>query len=158
MEIYIAVMLVIIYAGIVGFVEKKNRSRSEKQSRRWEQERKQDERYRTFLEKRDKNKYKTHQYQPEKTANYIPSSLSSTDTERISTYPPRRTVTYTQRNNLTSWALHKQPGDIQPSDYMIPPSGDIVIHREGGVVKIVKGPGAGRVLSEWELDDYIDSL
>jgi hypothetical protein len=67
-------------------------------------------------------------------------------------------VTYTQRSNLTSWALHKQPGDIQSSDYVIPPSGDVVIHREGGVVKIVKGPGAGRVLSEWELDDYLDSL
>jgi len=30
---------------------------------------------------------------------------------------------------------------------------DIVIHREGGVNKIVKGPGKERILSDWEVDE-----
>jgi len=82
----------------------------------------------------------------------------ATNYNSSTTNQTRRSVTFTQRNELTSWALHKQPGDIQQGDYILPPSGDVVIHREGGVVKIVKGPGAGRVLSEWELKDYLDSL
>jgi hypothetical protein len=70
----------------------------------------------------------------------------------------KQDVLFTNRQNLTSWALHKQPGDITPSDYInygAINAADTVIHRECGINKIVKGPDAGRILSDWEVDDYL---
>jgi hypothetical protein len=96
--------------------------------------------------------------QPSRSGDKPPLIPYSRDSLSYSNLRFGKTITYTERNNLIGWALHKQPGDIQLNDYIIPPSGDVVVHREGGIVKIVKGPGAGRVLSEWELKDYLDNL
>jgi LytS/YehU family sensor histidine kinase len=89
---------------------------------------------------------------------YSYNSAPQTYTNSESTYGRHKTVILTKRNELTSWALHKQPGDVQLNDYVIPPSADVVIHREGGIAKIVKGPYVGRILSEEQLKDYLDSL
>jgi hypothetical protein len=50
-------------------------------------------------------------------------------------------VKYTGRDDLTCWALHKNPEDIEIHDYRDYSilDADVVIHREGGVNKIVKG-------------------
>jgi hypothetical protein len=100
----------------------------------------------------------THPNKPATKVTYAPNTPSKTYVDSMPVKRPQKKLTYTQRNMLIGWALHKQPGDIELHDYIIPPDGDIVVHREGGVVKIVKGPGAGGVLSEWELKDYLDNL
>jgi hypothetical protein len=88
------------------------------------------------------------------------------------TYPPPKTsslypnlrdynqkVKVTGRSDLTSWALHKHPQDIDAHDYrdfsMV--DDDVVIYREGSVNKIVKGPDRGRILEDWEVEDYINT-
>lgn len=64
-----------------------------------------------------------------------------------------RKVKYTGRDDLTSWALHKHPEDIEIHDYRDYSilDADVVIHREGGVNKIVKGADVGRIFSDEEL-------
>jgi hypothetical protein len=64
-------------------------------------------------------------------------------------------VRITGSNDLTSWALHKHPQDIEDYDYSNPSvlDADVVIHREGGVNKVVKGPDKGRILTDWEVDE-----
>jgi hypothetical protein len=64
-------------------------------------------------------------------------------------------VRTTGPDDLTSWALHKHPQDIEAHDYgdLSVLDADVVIHREGGVNKIVKGPDSGRILTDWEVDE-----
>jgi len=64
-------------------------------------------------------------------------------------------VKITGSDDLISWALHKHPADIDAHDYSDPSilDADIIIHREGGVNKVVKGPDKGRVLTDWEWID-----
>jgi hypothetical protein len=59
------------------------------------------------------------------------------------------------RNDLTSWALHKHPEDIDAHDYrdFSVLDANVVIHKEGGVNKVVKGLEKGRILSDWEVDE-----
>ena len=75
-----------------------------------------------------------------------PSSHSSNPQVRI-----------TGRDDLTSWALHKHPQDIDVIDYRDRSvlNAAIVIHRDGGVNKVVKGPNEGRILTDREVDEYI---
>jgi hypothetical protein len=64
-------------------------------------------------------------------------------------------IKITGRDDLTSWALHKHPEDIDAHDYrdFSVLDADVVIHREGGVNKVVKGPDRGRILTDWEVDE-----
>jgi len=68
-------------------------------------------------------------------------------------YHPR--VRTTGPDDLTSWALHKHPQDIEAHDYgdLSVLDADVVIHREGGVNKVIKGPDKGRILTDWEVDE-----
>jgi hypothetical protein len=74
---------------------------------------------------------------------------------------PKPGVVITRPENLTSWALHKYPEDIELHDIadgIATSFADTVIHRDGGINVIIKGRDKGRKLENWEVDDYIDSL
>jgi hypothetical protein len=83
------------------------------------------------------------------------SSVGSNSLPRIAGQNPR--VKITGREDLTSWALHKHPQDIDIHDYrdVSVTNADIIIHREGGVNKVVKGAARNRILSDREVDQYI---
>ena len=74
----------------------------------------------------------------------------------------RRKVRFVGEDNLKSWALHKYKEDIDIYDFSDTSAFngvDTVIYRgqglDKGINKIVNGPDRGRILSDWELDDYI---
>jgi hypothetical protein len=65
-------------------------------------------------------------------------------------------VRITGRDDLISWALHKHPEDIDTIDYRNTSvqDADVVIHRDGGVNKVIKGPDKGRILTDREVEEY----
>ena len=66
-----------------------------------------------------------------------------------------KNVRITGPDDLLSGSLYKLPQDIEAHDYgdLSVLDADVVIHREGGVNKVVKGPDRGRILSDWEVDE-----
>ena len=66
------------------------------------------------------------------------------------TFTDSSKIKITGRDDLTSWALHKHPEDIDAHDYrdFSVLDADVVIHREGGVNKVFKGPDRGRILTD----------
>lgn len=78
-------------------------------------------------------------------------------TALTSTGSPQHKVKITGSDDLISWALHKHPADIEANDFInssIYYKSDYIIHRDGGVNTVIKGPGKGRVLTDWEMDRY----
>ncbi len=89
---------------------------------------------------------------------YIMQSISGKSNKpygRTGTFTGSSRIKITGRDDLTSWALHKHPEDIDAHDYRDYSvlNADVVIHREGGVNKVVKGADRGRILSDWEVDE-----
>lgn len=85
-------------------------------------------------------------------------SKSNNSQSRESTFSPglsNQNVKITGRDDLLSGSLYKHPEDIDAHDYrdFSVLNADVVIHREGGVNKVVKGPGKGSILSDWEVDE-----
>ena len=66
------------------------------------------------------------------------SSLSSYS--RLNHSTDNQKVKVTSREDLTSWAIHKYPGDYEGRDYrnLSALDADVVIHREGGINKVVQ--------------------
>ena len=76
-----------------------------------------------------------------------------------------RKVKLVGEDNLKSWALHKYKEDIDThvfTDTSVFNGGDTIVYRgqglDKGINKILNGPDRGRILSDWELDDYINSI
>ncbi len=92
---------------------------------------------------------------------YIMQSISGKSNKPYSrtgsstTFTGSSRIKITGRDDLTSWALHKHPEDIDAHDYRDYSvlDADVVIHREGGVNKVVKGPDRGLILTDWEVDE-----